>query len=333
MTSKDYLKNFDKIWKAKCSTHNKLPNILPAVRRIIVIGDVHGDYDQVLNCLKIGGVINDQKQWIGGDTVVVQLGDQVDSCRAAGFCHLPNTTSNDKAEDIKILQFFTALHEDAAKAGGAVYSILGNHELMNVQGDMTYVSYENIMEFDKNYFKALDKRKKDFKPGNELANFLACTRQMALIIGSNLFVHAGIVPEIVTQYPNVNDLNKLLTLYLLGELETPHHFNDIFMSAQHSPLWNRVFGNVNNSIDKCKRLMKPLKDVYNVGRIYVGHTPQVSFGIKSSCNDKIWLADNGVSRAFDDLDLNYKMTGERSVTRQAQVLEILNDGEKITILK
>ena len=39
-----------------------------------------------------------------------------------------------------------------------------------------------------------------FKPGNKMANFLACTRSMVLIIGSNIFVHAGLLPEIVNKY-------------------------------------------------------------------------------------------------------------------------------------
>ena len=32
------------------------------------------------------------------------------------------------------------------------------------------------------------------------AKFLACTRQTALIIGSNLFVHAAIVPDLAKEY-------------------------------------------------------------------------------------------------------------------------------------
>lgn len=336
MNSDNILGKFKKVWQEKCKNYDYLPSILPPANRIIVIGDVHGDYEQVINCLKVGRVIDDKEEWIGDDTIVVQVGDQVDSCRQTGFCHLPQTTGDDKPDDIKILKFFTNLHKKAQKDGGAVYSILGNHELMNVQGDMSYVSYKNVLgnrnEFDKNYFKALDNRRKAFKPGNKYANFLACTRKMVLIIGSNLFVHAGIVPEMVEKYPNIDNLNSLLALYLLDELETPHNFNDIFMSAQYSPLWNRVFGNVNNSLDKCRNLMQPLNDVYKVGKIYVGHTPQVTSGIKGKCENKIWLVDNGVSKAFNNLDYDYLATGTRSSSRQAQVLEILNDNE-INILK
>ena len=210
--------------KQMCKKFPVLPDVLPAVRRIIVIGDLHGDWDLTLESLRIGKVIDNNNKWVGDDTVVVQLGDQVDRCRFNGIpCNNPEATPNDEASDIKILKFFTDLHNQAQKQGGAVYSILGNHELMNVDGDMRYVSYAGLKEFD-NYTKpngddfnsGEEARKWAFKPGNPLANFLACTRQMALIIGKHLFVHAGIIPEIVHKY-GVKDLNTILSLYLFNK--------------------------------------------------------------------------------------------------------------------
>jgi hypothetical protein len=316
-----YLNNFDKIWNEKCSQYDYLPNILPPVNRIIVIGDIHGDFEKTKELLKVGKVIDNSGNWIGGDTIVVQLGDQVDSCRYDGInsCSDPKTTKNDKAHDITILKYMTSLHKKAQRYGGAVYSLLGNHELMNVEGDMTYVSYKNLMQYG-----TVEARVEKFKPGNELAEFLACTRKMVLIIGSNLFVHAGIVPEMVKKY-NIDDMNKLLSLYLLDEIKQPRMFKELFMSSKYSPLWNRVFGDINNSTYSCEQVMKPLEEVYKVGRIYVGHTPQIEKGINSTCNDRIWLADIGVSKSFDNFDNNFIINKKRSKSREAQVLEILND--------
>lgn len=330
---KKFNDKLNKIWNNKCGNYPKLPSTLPAVDRIIVIGDIHGDLYQLVKSLKIAKVINNNLDWIGEDTIVVQVGDQVDSCRSNGYIHCNNvgSTMNDKAEDIKILKFMTALHKKAMIDGGAVYSLMGNHELLNVLGDMTYVSHENIKEFTnyktKNntvFTDPLEARKYAFTPGNDLANFLGCTRQIALIIGSNLFVHAGIVPEIAKKY-NVKNLNTIMSLYLFDELNNPAQFHDIFMSSQLSPLWNRVFGTLNDSYDSCKYYMEPLENVYKVGKIYVGHTPQLKDGIQSTCNKKIWKVDNGVSRAFD----TFKDKGRPKTT---QILEILNDGEEINIL-
>jgi hypothetical protein len=329
----EFIKNFNKIYDNKCN-NKYLPSILPATRRIIVIGDIHGDMSMLLKCLKIAKLINTNNmkhyKWIGKDTVVVQVGDQIDSCRYNGVdnCNDPNKYEADTANDVNILYFLTKLHDKAAKKGGAVYSLMGNHEFMNVIGDLSYVSHSNIRQFDNyNHSNIIIKdgyeaRKIAFQPGNKIANFLACTRKMALIIGSNLFVHAGIIPEMIAKY-KIDDMNKILTLFLLDEIQQPDIFKDLFISGKTSPFWTRMFG---TRVDNCIELLQPLKEVYNVNRIYVGHTPQLKTGINSQCSNNIWMTDVGMSKAFNDND-------SFNPNRNAQVLEILNDGEVINILK
>ena len=51
------------------------------VARIVAVGDVHGDYDQMVKCLKANGVIDDSNKWIGGKTHLVQVGDILDAAR------------------------------------------------------------------------------------------------------------------------------------------------------------------------------------------------------------------------------------------------------------
>jgi hypothetical protein len=223
----------------------------------------------------------------------------------------------------------TELHNMASKYGGAVYSLMGNHEFMNVTGDMSYVSHKNLKHlsnyktFDGNIIKdGKEARKFIFSPGNEIANFLACTRKVALIIGSNLFVHAGIIPLIANKY-KVDDINTIMSLFLLNQINNPDLFSDLFINGSTSPLWTRMFG---LKIDNCVEVLQPLKDIYNVNRIYVGHTPQVNTGIASQCDNRVWMTDVGMSHSFDIYFPHVK-------TRNAQVLEILNDGEKFNILK
>jgi hypothetical protein len=354
--------NFKKLWKEKCSKFDieTQPHILPPVKRIIVIGDIHGDWTMMQETLKIANLINNEDNWIGKDTVVVQVGDQIDRCRYSGIaCNEKKATNPDEGNDWKILQYFTKLHHQAQKVGGAVYSLLGNHELMNVKGDFRYVSYEGIKEFDNYkyqnssdelnmYFKdGNDARRWAFQPGNPISDFLACTRQVAIIIGSNLFVHAGILPKIAQKY-NVKNLNQLMSLYLFDKLKKPNMYNDIFTSADVSPLWNRVFGNINKNSEhlnldeseseaKCESLLTPLKEIYQVDKIFVGHTPLLEDGIGSFCNGKVWLTDYGMSKAFDKFDKKIisseTETYYRNTNRKAQVLEILDDGREINILK
>ena len=333
-------KEWQKIYKEKCKNFKEYPSVLPAVDRIIVIGDLHGDWDMCIKSLRVAKVINNNNKWIGGDTVVVQVGDQIDRCRFSGIsCHLEQATKNDEPHDLKILNFFTNLHQEAQVEGGAVYSIIGNHELMNVNKDMRYVSFKNVKDFE-NYKKpngeiisdGMEARKWAFSPGNPIADFLGCTRQLSLIIGSNLFVHAGVIPKIAEKY-GVEDMNQIMSLFLWDKLNNKMDYQDLLDSSDYSPLWNRVFGNKNHSNETCNNLLNPLKEIYKVDRMFIGHTPQVKTGITNSCNGRLWLTDYGASKAFNEFDTYYIENNVRSKVREAQVLEILNDGVEINVLK
>jgi hypothetical protein len=98
----------DKKYNSNCKT---LPTVVPAADRIIAIGDVHGDFKLVIDSLEIAKVIKrsgNNYEWIGKDTVVVQVGDQNDSCRSLyGSC---DHVKHDTADDIKIFKFYTYLN-------------------------------------------------------------------------------------------------------------------------------------------------------------------------------------------------------------------------------
>uniref|UniRef100_A0A2P2JUR5 Uncharacterized protein At1g18480 n=1 Tax=Rhizophora mucronata TaxID=61149 RepID=A0A2P2JUR5_RHIMU len=94
-------------------------------RRIVAVGDLHGDLAQTRHALEMAGVLSSDGQdlWIGRETVLVQLGDILD-----------------RGEDeIAILSLLRSLDAQAKAQGGAVFQINGNHETMNVEGDFRYV--------------------------------------------------------------------------------------------------------------------------------------------------------------------------------------------------
>ena len=340
-------------WKEKCKNWPELPSFLPKVPRIIVIGDLHGDWDKMIKIYKKTGIIDrdysaenykNNLKWTGGNTVVVQLGDQIDSCRISGMgqsCKFESSTKNDKSNDIDILNFNTDLHNEAQKDTGAIYSLMGNHELMNVDGNFDYVSHQNVKKYSKkhgsidseDYDESRKERIDNFKPGNKMANFLACTRQVILKIGSNLFVHAGIVPSIVKKLKSegIKIINNSMRYYLLKLLNENDRKNldDIFNNKE-SPLWSREYKNKvldiddNRKKENCDKLMEPITHFWKVGRIFVGHTPQIDTGIRKVCDDRIVFADYGSSKAFDPW-----RSGKQS---DIQYIEILND-EKVIIHK
>ena len=105
-----------------------------APERLVAVGDVHGDFDDLCLILKRTGLLDDQNRWIGGSATLVQTGDLVDRG--------PNGRA---AMDLII-----GIEKDAAKAGGQVIPLLGNHEVMNILGDLRYVPPQNYASFADN---------------------------------------------------------------------------------------------------------------------------------------------------------------------------------------
>lgn len=369
----DIVDNFKKFeFKKYCSRYSFIPFVFNKVRRIVVLGDIHGDYELAIKLLtlsKVAKIKNSSKEkssnnygklnlsseedeieleWIGKDTYVVQVGDQIDRCRPMGSktCDNPNTIklSDDENSDMKILKLFTKLHELAKKDGGSVISLLGNHELMNSLGETQYVSFVGLKEmFDKykvdgiEFNDGADARKHAFKPGNKYGNFLGCSRNAAVIIGSNLFVHAGLIDTFVEQIglDDLNDfehVNIIIKKWLLGLVNT-NEINTL-VKSQDSMFWTRILGSIpagkSMEYEECKNNITKVLKLFNINGMIVGHTPQ-SFlfnkDINATCSNKIWRVDNGSSKAFDPYDKYFIDNGEKHYNRRAQYLEILNDTE------
>ena len=99
--------------------------------RVIAIADVHGGLTQFLSLLRRVELINAGNEWAGGCTTFVQVGDLVDR----------------GPHDRQVLDLIMGLQKAAPKQGGQVLVALGNHEVMNVMGDLRYVSTESFAFF------------------------------------------------------------------------------------------------------------------------------------------------------------------------------------------
>lgn len=347
---------FQKLYNEKCKGYQYSPAIFKAVDRLIVMGDIHGDYELAIEMLKIGGVIkvdnNDNVRWIGGESYVVQVGDQIDRCRPYlnKICSSPNTTINDEASDIKILKLFNDLHKQAIEKGGAVISLLGNHEIMNAKGELSYVSYQGLKEFENyqdpnneniTFRSGHDARVHAFKPGNQYGTMLGCTRYPAVIIGDVLLVHAGIIDEIIhilkfTDVQDIETINKAVRLWLLGLLKKKS-VRSIIKNSSLSMFWTRILGQIppETNLDDpvCIDHIGDVLKLFKVGNIIIGHTPQAfihgEFGsdLNSTCSGTVWRVDNASSHAFDEFDEVYKSNKDKSErkvrnSRRPQVLVI-----------
>ncbi len=100
------------------------PAAARSVPRIVAVGDLHGDYSAWLDIARNARLIDAGGHWTGGATTLVQLGDVTDR----------------GADSLKIIRNLQQLEKEAPHAHGRVIIILGNHEAMNLLGDLRYTS-------------------------------------------------------------------------------------------------------------------------------------------------------------------------------------------------
>ena len=335
-------------------------SVFPKVKKLVAIGDIHGDLPAAIKALKLAKVIDpyipnsttdiNKIHWTGGTTVVVQLGDQIDRVRPGKLINdlCPSNDSEinqDEGSDLKIIYLFEKLHTEAMKAGGALFSILGNHELMNVDGDFRYVSPKEFKEFgtffkeDSNLCKQQNvpygylSRLQVFKPGGIISKKLAQSRYSILQVGSWLFVHGGITPKLATEY-TIDNVNRYIQDWLMGhdDIQTLTNVKNIYHrdDDENSPFWSRKLSDCDewNDSSSSNEFYKTL-DILNkknrntnlIKGMILGHSPQYMYnkGLNSACNNRLWRVDVGMSRAFG------LVNNKESVNRKVQILVINND--------
>lgn len=109
---------------------------LPAARaaeqeRLVAVGDVHGAYQEFVAILQKTKLIDNRRRWAGGRAVLVQTGDLVDRGSRSREC----------------LDLVMELERQAEKGNGRLIPLLGNHEVMDMLGDLRYVSTDDFHSF------------------------------------------------------------------------------------------------------------------------------------------------------------------------------------------
>lgn len=101
------------------------------VERVVAIGDVHGACPELVAVLQEAGLIDSDRIWSGGTTHLVMLGDVVDR----------------GPQSREALTLIMRIQAEAEKAGGQVHFVLGNHEVMNLVGNLSYTSPEELAAY------------------------------------------------------------------------------------------------------------------------------------------------------------------------------------------
>lgn len=269
-------------------------------KRIVAVGDLHGDLNNARTVLRMANIIDDKDRWVGGNTTLVQTGDIVDR----------------GTDTIALYRLFQKLRGEARVNGGDLYSILGNHEMMNALGDWRYVTKPDIETFG-----SLQKRQDAISDqgwlGQEwLANYTVTARVPLTPYDSPsrhlAFSHGSLRPDLplLTPFPsNPNAIgHSLLAKALKKPMPKPYPpypypglpkdatQDEQTIYGENGVLWWRGLATEDDEVKVCE-WAKELRNRLGVRRIIGGHTPNFE-EIVSRCNGEVIIIDTGISKAY-----------------------------------
>jgi Calcineurin-like phosphoesterase len=279
-----------------------------SVSRVVAVGDVHGDHDAFVTVLKDARVVDDRLEWTGGKTHLVQTGDRVDR----------------GPDSRKVMDLLRRLEKEAKKAGGLVHALLGNHEAMNMLGDLRYVIPEEFAAFrapdserrrEQLWQRVQAERKKKDEPalGEEdrkrfetehplgwVEHRLAYApdgtygawlrRENSVVrIGTTLFLHGGISPK-YADFP-LRELNDRVR----RELAEPDPLTALVSSDPDGPLWFRGLAQGDPAL--ASHLVAVLAK-HGCRRMVVGHTVTEGGLVFPRYDGRVVQIDVGLSKSY-----------------------------------
>ena len=293
--------------------------------RVISIGDIHGDFKIFKRLLYMCNLIDTSGNWMGGSTIVIQMGDTIDGKRPG--VKMDKMYIKESGE-LEIILYILMLDSQAKLKGGRVISILGNHELYSYYIDdkdkKNYIR-DYVKNSDINVFKQhkID-RDKFFMPGETGGKLFARTRPLVLQIGEFLFIHGSITDSLIKHNldsngkVNINKINNDVSSWLMGKTKVPKYLEDM---DENNPIFSREYSDKKNISEfKCNKIAKQLMKFYNVKHVVMGHSSYST--INSTCKRMLIRTDVSLSRAF----------GGNLDNKKLQALEIIQSKDSNHII-
>jgi Calcineurin-like phosphoesterase len=281
------------------------------VDRIVAVGDVHGDLPQFTSVLRAAAVIDRDGNWSGGKTHLVQTGDLLDR----------------GPDSRKLIELLMKLEKQAREAGGEVHCLVGNHETMNLYGDLRYVSSADYAEYQTDQSEALRAKAykqhvEDMSHNPQMAGVQAdeayrrkweSTHPLGSVerqsyfsangeygkwfrghnavikINDMVFLHGGISPKY--SKTSIRKLNDEIS----KEMRDFSKLEGGMVMDQEGPLWYR--GLAQDDEKPLAPHVKSLLERLAAKTIVIGHTPTKGM-IMPRFEGKVLLIDVGLSAAY-----------------------------------
>ena len=285
--------------------------IWEGVEKIIAIGDLHGDFEHFITILKNKDInlVDNDLNWIGGKTHLVQIGDIMDR--------------GDRAKEI--FDLIKKLEKQAAAAGGMVHMLIGNHEEINITEKTfdypEYLTVAQLKDFVRDEYKKKKEEEFEKKVGKgsdttsqwqQLINtgdqeamaeyfeffntyygrWIAEEHNAVIKINDTVFVHGGMNEKYSKM--KLQDINNLYYTEFLKSFRG-ESFRTKILFDPDGPLWFRELATwseqlFSSEVDKI---------LANLGarHMVVAHTPFIRDTLHRF-GERVWLIDTGISSLY-----------------------------------
>ena len=259
---------------------SKLTNEKPeynGVKKMLVISDIEGNFEAFRKLLQVNGVIDENFNWTFDKGHLVLVGDFVDRGKMV----------------MEVLWLIYSLEDKAKAAGGYVHYILGNHEIMNMSGDLGYVHERYILHallMNEPYMQL-------FGPDAEIGRWLA-SKNIVERVGNTLFTHGGISSYMNNLQSPLKELNEITRPYYT---DSTYEYKDVRLNVVYSdfgPFWYRGYYKTPKATQE---QVDSTINFYGVKQITTGHTiiaNQITSFFKGKVIDIDMLHAEGVSEAL-----------------------------------
>ena len=180
-------------------------------QRVVAVGDIHGDLNAFIGILQRAQLIDPTNRWSGSKATLVQTGDMLDRG--------PNARG--------VMDLLMSLQKDAPRQGGRVIVLMGNHEAMNIYGDLRYVTTNDYASFANDGPEARKRRNDSpttqpagfqerceaLSPEGKYGKWLRSLPAIAKV-NDSIFLHGGIHPDLKSH--SVDELNEAIANEIKG---------------------------------------------------------------------------------------------------------------------
>jgi len=286
--------------------------------RIVAVGDVHGAYDNFVAVLRMAGLVDEKTRWMAGDAVLVQTGDLLDR----------------GPEARRVLDLLMRLEKEAKKSRGRVVALLGNHEVMNMLGDLRYVNpdeYERFKtprseEVREQFWQSILKRRREqaraagetldedalrlsfekeaplgfvertqaFSAKGDYGRWLR-KRNAVAKVGDVVFLHGGLTPEVAAL--GCRAINERVRREITDDIDATRKDPLATLAAgENGPLWYRGLAREDEAT--FEPALEEILEAMEARALVVGHTVTVTGRIQQRFGGRVVMIDAGMSEVY-----------------------------------